>query len=504
MKKSMTVVICCFAISALIVLVPEFLFKNQNNEALLENKNSLISQEIIEYSDEPKLQNKLYYNDQLIGIVSDVNWLYRQIDNLYHEKYEAEFPDTELTLGQDTYLTSENAYYQVANNDQEIFDYLVKNDLLGLKTTAIEFSTREGVYEIIYIDDIEDFYEAREHFLLNFISEESLNAIRNGEDVEISSDYGTIETGMRIAQTIVSKNAVAKPSEIFTKVSDIYEFLCYGRNKKRTYHTVREGETLQGVGYNYNNLSPLQIMMLNQDKIFSVDQVLTPGMTLNVTYFDSPITVYVTKERLTQEIIVPETPRYVENPDMYTDETFVISDEANGLENVLYEEVWENGVLKTGVVRSRNVILEPVQAVIEVGTIPIPNVGTGNFLWPIDNPRKTCLWGCYVGHQALDIESMYDRWGNVYAADNGTVVDVSFDSMGGNHITIDHNNGYMTYYGHFAVEAFPKVGETVRRGQIIGQIGETGYATGPHVHFAIYVDGVLVDPCTIVNCALIP
>ena len=44
--------------------------------------------------------------------------------------------------------------------------------------------------------------------------------------------------------------------------AEIYEFLCYGRNDTRVYHTVAEGETLQGVGYNYNNLSPLQLMML--------------------------------------------------------------------------------------------------------------------------------------------------------------------------------------------------------------------------------------------------
>ena len=62
----------------------------------------------------------------------------------------------------------------------------------------------------------------------------------------------------------------------------------------------------------------------------------------------------------------------------------------------------------------------------------------------------------------------------------------------------------MTYYGHLSSPAYPEVGDTVRRGQVIGSIGATGVATGPHVHWGMYVDGTLVDPCSIVNCNAIP
>lgn len=506
MKKLLTVFLG-FVASVAIVYFPMIIDNNGNEIVAYTNNTSVLAQDILYYSDKPILQHKLYHDQELIGVVENVEWLNEQIDSIYQNTYSNVYKNTKMSLGQDVYIVDEYSYYKTSNIDEEIFDYLRDNQLLGIEATAIEFSTRDGVYDIIYIDDIEKFYEARDKFLLNFVSEDALKAFGNNEEKEMSSAFGSREIGMRIAETIRSKKAVAKTNELMTDVNDIYEFLCYGRNKERIYHVVQEGETLQGVGFNYSNLSPLQIMMLNPDKIYNVDQVLTPGTRLNVTYFSSPITVYVTKERLAEEVILPDTPIYVEDPNMYADEEEVRAEEKNGRKNVLYEETWVNGVLQGATVRSEYVVEEPIQGEIAVGTIPVPNIGTGNFMWPIESPRKTCLWMCYINpfpHQALDIESMYDRWGDVYAADNGTVVDVSYDSIGGNHITIDHNNGYMTYYGHLSDVAIPSVGDTVRRGQKIGLIGMTGLATGPHVHYAMYQNGTLVDPCTVLNCNSIP
>ena len=502
MKRPILIFVCLI-LSVILAYSPRLLDKHEVLTAAMQQE-SLVSQEILTYTKEPVLQHKLYYKKQLIGIVNSKDFLDDKIAEYYQEKYESDFPNNKLALGQDVYLVDEYDYYHVANVDEEIFEYLKNNNLLGLEVMAIEFSTKEGVYDIIYIDDIQKFYTARDRFLLNFVSEDALKAFRRGEKLDRSDEYGSVEIGMRIAETIIPKKAVALPKDIMTDAKEVYEYLCYGRNDSRIFHTVQEGETLQGVGFNYNNLSPLQIMMLNPDKIFNVNQVLTPGMQLNVTYFDSPITVYITKERLALETVFPEPPFYIEDPNMFVDETVKVSDEVNGQKNVLYEEVWVNGVLQVGEIRSQKIISEPIQGVIKVGTMAIPNVGTGNLLWPVDNARKTCLWGCYAGHQALDVESMYNRWGNVYASDNGTVIDVSYDPIGGNHITIDHNNGYKTYYGHMSSPAYPNVGDTVRRGQIIGQIGETGVASGPHVHWALYENGKLIDPCSVANCDAIP
>lgn len=63
----------------------------------------------------------------------------------------------------------------------------------------------------------------------------------------------------------------------------------------------------------------------------------------------------------------------------------------------------------------------------------------------------------------------------------------------GDLVEIDHGNGYVTRYGHNK-EHKVKVGDTVKKGQVIALMGSTGRSTGPHVHFEVIQDGKTVDP----------
>lgn len=63
----------------------------------------------------------------------------------------------------------------------------------------------------------------------------------------------------------------------------------------------------------------------------------------------------------------------------------------------------------------------------------------------------------------------------------------------GNLVEVNHGNGYVTRYGH-AKEVLVKVGETIKKGQNIALMGNTGRSTGPHVHFEVWMDGRTVDP----------
>ena len=85
----------------------------------------------------------------------------------------------------------------------------------------------------------------------------------------------------------------------------------------------------------------------------------------------------------------------------------------------------------------------------------------------------------------------------ILAADSGKVIVAGWtDNTGyGNRVMIDHGNGFVTLYGHMSVIAV-QVGQTVRRGDVIGQMGSTGRSTGPHCHFEIRHGGVNEDPMT--------
>lgn len=86
----------------------------------------------------------------------------------------------------------------------------------------------------------------------------------------------------------------------------------------------------------------------------------------------------------------------------------------------------------------------------------------------------------------------------VRASMDGRVSDVGFHSSYGNYVVLSHNGGYQTLYGHlmgFSV----KRGDKVSQGQLVGQMGNTGYSTGTHVHFSIFRHNQHLDPMKFLN-----
>ena len=83
----------------------------------------------------------------------------------------------------------------------------------------------------------------------------------------------------------------------------------------------------------------------------------------------------------------------------------------------------------------------------------------------------------------------------IFAAGNGTIIKAGWDSGYGRRIEIQHANGYITTYNHMSGFARGATeGARVRQGQVIGYLGQTGLATGPHLHYEVMVNGHFVDP----------
>jgi len=501
LRKWILILLSMLLTGAIVYGLPRF-WNQSVVEANIENEKSLLKQEILSYDREEKTYSKIYNRGRLIGVISDRDYLDSLIQAKYRD-YESQFPNTQLGLGEDVYIVEETSYANFANIDDEIMNYLVDNDLLGVKTTAVEFSTSEGVYEIIYVKNYEDFTSALEEFYSNFISPETIQKLRRGESIDSPSELGSVETNVTMYEKISTKEAVVSPSSIFTDKESIYQFLCYGRNEDRETHTVKEGETLQGVGYYFGDMSPRQIVMLNPGVLYSENQIITPGMVLNVTYYTSPITIEVTKENLSQQMISPEVPEYIEDENLEVGIYEVRVQEETGIKNVLYREKWINGVLESGEMLSENVIKQPKRGVIAVGTKQVWLVGTGNYIWPVDNPEITCHWGCYFGHTGTDIVNRYEKYCAIYAMDSGTVESTGYKYDMGNFCIINHNNGIRTMYMHLNVPAYVEVGQNVTRGQIIGQMGNSGYSDGVHLHVTFEVNGTRVNACNYLPCSLI-
>ena len=502
MKKALVVIVSLLLSLGIVIGLPLLTKDNSEISANISNNTSLVPQEIISYGDKEKTYKKIYANGHLIGVINDIDYLNSLIKDEY-KNYEEKFPNTELGFSDDIYLVDEKSFINFENIDDKILKYLVDNDYLGIKTTAVEFSTSEGVYEIIYVKNIDDFYEARDKFLTNFISEETLEKLRNKQQIDTPQELGSVEKNLTMLETISYSDTIVSPHEIFTSVSDIYNFLCYGRNEKREYYTVQEGDTLQAVGYYFGNMWPKQLVLINQDILKSENQVITPGMKINVTYYTSPITINVKKEVLSQEYITPETPEYVEDDSLESGKVKILVQEEVGIKNVLYEETWVNGVLKQGNKLSETTVKHPVRGKIAVGTKLVNLIGTGNYVWPIDNPYITTDFGGYAGHTGTDFINRYGVYTSVYAVDSGIVDETGYRTDMGYYVMINHQNGIRTFYMHLNVPAYVKEGENVYRGQIIGQEGNTGESYGAHLHLTFEVDGVRVNACRYLPCSII-
>ena len=502
MKNTITIIVSAL-LSAIIVFCLSYTTTSTAFSAASAQSTSILSQDIAFYTEKANEYYKVYDGARLVGVISDYEKMLVQIDEYYAQNYEEQFPDTYMTFAGDYYVAKEFLYYEVEDIDDELFDYLVRHNAFGIVTNVIDFSTEDGVYATIYVSDMSYFTQAQTRFLNNFISESERSLLSGSNTLEEMSEVGERAVGYRIEENITSHTGVANTKEIMTSTDEVYQYLCYGDNESFEYYTVQAGDTLQGVGYKYGDMSPEQIMMLNPNQIFSVDQILEPGMVLNVTYFTSPVTVVVTKESLRLEEVYPDQTIVLEDASLYVGSTQTIQEETTGSAYTLYEESWVNGVLTTGREVSQSIITQPVQGIVAVGVQQKPEVGTGQFRWPVENASLTCGWACYYGHEATDIINRYERYANIYAADNGIVVEKSYDSISGNYIVINHQNGFKTYYGHMNEPAYVDIGDTVMKGDVIGQLGSTGLATGVHVHFEIRVNDVKVDPCIYMNCEAI-
>ncbi|WP_442916020.1 M23 family metallopeptidase [Lichenihabitans sp. Uapishka_5] len=119
--------------------------------------------------------------------------------------------------------------------------------------------------------------------------------------------------------------------------------------------------------------------------------------------------------------------------------------------------------------------------------VPVGEVtsGFGMRFHPVlgySRPHTGVDWGAPIGTPIL-------------AAGSGVLLTVERSSSYGNHIEIQHPNGYVTTYSHMSGFARGMAdGTHVRQGQVIGYLGQTGLATGPHLHYEVIVNGHFVDP----------
>ncbi|MGN0135595.1 peptidoglycan DD-metalloendopeptidase family protein [Anaerotignum sp.] len=99
-------------------------------------------------------------------------------------------------------------------------------------------------------------------------------------------------------------------------------------------------------------------------------------------------------------------------------------------------------------------------------------------------------------HDGLDIA--VEEGTDVLAARSGTVTEVRTSATYGKVLKYETEDGYEIMYAHLS-KVLVKKGEKVKQGQVVAKSGNTGLSTGPHLHYGIYKDGILLDPMDFVQ-----
>ena len=137
-------------------------------------------------------------------------------------------------------------------------------------------------------------------------------------------------------------------------------------------------------------------------------------------------------------------------------------------------------------VKNKEKLLASIPAIQPVSNKDLTRIASG-FGYRIDPVYKVTKL-----HAGLDFAAPIGT--PIYATADGTVTEADFNEGGyGNHVIINHGYGYETLYGHM-VQMKAKVGQKIKRGEVIGYVGSTGKSTGPHCHYEVHKNGTPVDP----------
>lgn len=119
--------------------------------------------------------------------------------------------------------------------------------------------------------------------------------------------------------------------------------------------------------------------------------------------------------------------------------------------------------------------------------------------WPLSSPglvTQDAFAAEAPDHTGLDIAVAMHSY--IRAAGAGVVQAVDDDAIYGFNVQVDHGGGYVTRYAH-AAAILVEAGQSVRKGEVIGLSGSSGRSSAPHLHFEVTLDGVPVDPLTLLT-----
>lgn len=456
-------------------------------------------------NNEPHTVYRVYLKGESLGIIKSKKSLENYIDSK-QEQIKRKYNVSKVYVPTDLDIVKETTFSNELKTNKQIYDaikdsspftidgYIVK--IRGTETKK-NGQVEKTKSQIIYVLKKSVFTNSIERTVKSFISNEDYENYANGTQKEIE-DTGKIIEALYIKNKITIKKAkIPVDKQIYESEEDLSKYLLFGTTEDQAKYIIKDGDTISDVAFN-NKISVEEFLVANPD-LQDENSLLSPGQE---------VTLGILKPQFS---LVEEDHVVKREQKQYTTETRYDNNQLVGYEKVLQQGVAgenkvtqkiqkENGETVNAVTTATEVIKEPINEIVVKGGKKNSyseyyggGYGTvvatrGQWGWPASCSSVSSPFGWRWGvlHDGTDINGC-GYGSNVFAAQSGTVVQSSYKYDNGQYIIIDHHNGYYSLYAHLCNGCrYVSEGAYVEKGQVIGGMGQTGFATGVHLHFAIW------------------
>jgi len=444
-------------------------------------------------SSEPNTFYKVYLNEEEIGVIESKEELQNYIDekNLeYKEKYNVK----NVYAPNGLEIKKINTYDSTTVSVEEIYEEISKKEPFTIAGYQFSIKKSEDDVQVIYVLEEKIFREAVNSIIKTFVGTENYNSYKEETQAEIQTTGNLIESVYVDDNITIKSYNIPVTETIYTETATLSKYLLFGTVEDQAIYTVQVGDTIEDVAF--NNQISVEEFLISNPTFTSEKNLLFPGQQVVIGITDPQISVVSEVYNVSDIVSNYKTEvRYDANKLIGDDE--VIQAGENGLERVSQRIKYVNGAIYQVEPIGKEELKPTVNEIIVKGEKYIESVGsTTNWAWPTNSGytitsdyayRINPINGVRELHAAVDIAGT--GYGSpIYAVTNGVVSESSYRYQDGNYVCINHNNGYHTCYAHMSKQNVVK-GQVVSRGSVIGYMGKSGWATGTHVHFEVWVGG---------------
>lgn len=449
----------------------------------------------------------VYLNGDIIGYIADDKELYSIINKRQREiklKYNVE----QVYPPENFKIINTNSYNVEISSAESIYERMLELSTFLVEGYSIKIKDDDGkLLNTINVLDKNVFDNAINSFILAFVDEEKYNQYITNTQPEIETVGMNIDLMYFQEHIFIKQGFISVKEKIFTDEVELSQYLLFGDNNKIDNYVVKSGDTVTSISDDHQ--LNVQEFLIANPRFSSVDSMLTIGDKVNITLINPLLSfAYEVSEVADEKIAFEKKVVYDLSKDASYNE--ITTPGVTGVTRISSTYKVVNGEKQAGVIitASEDIVTKVDQVTTKGGYYWTSGeyVDTNtDWGWPTNTPyvitsRMGWRWGTI--HNGIDISGT--GYGSpIYSVADGTVASAGVEGMCGSGagycVCISHPNGYYTFYAHMVPGSIRvKTGDRVSRGDIIGGMGQSGYALGTHLHFSVWYGipyrGTLVDP----------